>query len=252
MKKSIVRVLALVLMLTLVITSSAAALKLQKNDKSDNVRRLQQALTQLGYYSGTVDGSFGSGTKAAVTAFQQANSLTVDGIAGSATIALLEKQTGIDIDGNSSSSSSTAAGLFKGDYSKLQYTSSGSRVHHLQGGRRVRAVHVRGGYGVPEGDRADGGRQGGQEHARQVGKLLRQQWQRHPADDYAQAHRGFGQHRLRRPDPHAPRGHGWAGCAVHAGPSGGAGLPDRHLRRAVRRGDEGGGSCLPEEKRLVR
>ena len=74
MKKSIVRVLALVLMLTLVITSSAAALKLQKNDKSDNVRRLQQALTQLGYYSGTVDGSFGSGTKAAVTAFQQANS----------------------------------------------------------------------------------------------------------------------------------------------------------------------------------
>ena len=50
MKKSIVRVLALVLMLTLVITSSAAALKLQKNDKSDNVRRLQQALTQLGYY----------------------------------------------------------------------------------------------------------------------------------------------------------------------------------------------------------
>ena len=71
MKKSIVRVLALVLMLTLVITSSAAALKLQKNDKSDNVRRLQQALTQLGYYSGTVDGSFGSGTKAAVSAFEQ-------------------------------------------------------------------------------------------------------------------------------------------------------------------------------------
>lgn len=132
MKKSIVRVLALVLMLTLVITSSAAALKLQKNDKSDSVRRLQQALTQLGYYSGTVDGSFGSGTKAAVTAFQQANSLTVDGIAGSATIALLEKQTGIDIDGNSSSSSSTATGLFKGDYSKLQYTSSGSRVRVLQ------------------------------------------------------------------------------------------------------------------------
>lgn len=132
MKKSIVRVLALVLMLTLVITSSAAALKLQKNDKSDSVRRLQQALTQLGYYSGTVDGSFGSGTKAAVSAFQQANSLTVDGIAGSATIALLEKQTGIDIDGNSSSSSSNATGLFKGDYSKLQYTSSGSRVRVLQ------------------------------------------------------------------------------------------------------------------------
>ena len=46
MKKSIVRVLALVLMLTLVITSSAAALKLQKNDKSDNVRRLVGGIGQ--------------------------------------------------------------------------------------------------------------------------------------------------------------------------------------------------------------
>lgn len=132
MRKSIVRVLSLMLMLVLVVTGSASAMKLQKRDKNDNVRRLQQALTQLGYYAGTIDGGFGDGTEAAVRAFQTANNLKVDGVAGSATIALLESMTGIDIDGASSSSSSTATGLFKGDYSKLQYTSSGSRVRVLQ------------------------------------------------------------------------------------------------------------------------
>lgn len=133
MKKSIVRMLALVLMVTLVLSASASAMKLQKNDKNDNVRRLQQALTQLGYYSGTIDGSYGKGTQAAVTAYQQANGLSVDGIAGSATIALLESQTGIDIDGTSSSDSSVnTTGLFKGDYTKMQYSSSGSRVRVLQ------------------------------------------------------------------------------------------------------------------------
>ena len=131
MRKSIVRVLSLMLMLALVVTGSASAMKLQKNDKNDHVRRLQQALTQLGYYSGTLDGSFGAGTQAAVSAFQTANGLKVDGVAGTATIALLESQTGIDIDG-ASSSGTTATGLFKGDYSKLQYTSSGARVRVLQ------------------------------------------------------------------------------------------------------------------------
>lgn len=133
MRKRIVRVLSLMLMLVLVVTGSASAMKLQKRDKNDNVRRLQQALAQLGYYAGTIDGGFGDGTEAAVRAFQTANNLKVDGVAGSATIALLESMTGIDIDGASSSSSgTTATGLFKGDYSKLQYTSSGSRVRVLQ------------------------------------------------------------------------------------------------------------------------
>lgn len=131
MKKHVMRVLALMLMLTIVITGSASAMKLQKSDKGDSVRRLQEALKQLGYYAGTVDGNFGSGTKDAVTAYQQANGLTVDGIAGSATIALLESQTGIDIDG-ASSDSVNSTGLFKGDYTKLQYASSGTRVRILQ------------------------------------------------------------------------------------------------------------------------
>ncbi len=50
------------------------------------VRLLQQKLKTLGYYKGTVDGDFGSGTTDAVKAFQRANGLTADGAAGGGTL----------------------------------------------------------------------------------------------------------------------------------------------------------------------
>ncbi len=50
------------------------------------VRALQQRLKDLGYYSGSVDGEFGAGTQAAVIAFQSANGLTADGVAGKSTL----------------------------------------------------------------------------------------------------------------------------------------------------------------------
>ena len=46
----------------------------------DAVKTLQDKLNALGYNSGNVDGIFGAKTYAAVTAFQKANSLGVDGI----------------------------------------------------------------------------------------------------------------------------------------------------------------------------
>ena len=54
-----------------------------------SVRALQTKLKELGYYTGTVDGDYGDGTTAAVVAFQNANGLTADGIAGKATLNLL-------------------------------------------------------------------------------------------------------------------------------------------------------------------
>lgn len=65
--------------------SSTGYISLREGDKSDAVRKLQETLKNLGYYSGTVDGSYGSGTVAAVTTFQQMNNLTADGVAGPAT-----------------------------------------------------------------------------------------------------------------------------------------------------------------------
>jgi hypothetical protein len=53
------------------------------------VRQLQQTLVTAGYDPGSVDGSFGPTTEAAVTAFQQDNGLSADGVVGPDTAAAL-------------------------------------------------------------------------------------------------------------------------------------------------------------------
>ena len=58
---------------------------LSKGQISDDVRTLQTNLKKLGYLSGTVDGVFGTDTESAVKAFQKANGLTQDGLAGETT-----------------------------------------------------------------------------------------------------------------------------------------------------------------------
>jgi len=62
---------------------------LRYKDTGERVKKLQQALKDQGYYNGTVDGSFRSGTYNAVKAFQKANKLYVDGVAGAKTLKLL-------------------------------------------------------------------------------------------------------------------------------------------------------------------
>ena len=53
------------------------------------VSELQQALTTAGYDPGSVDGTFGPKTEAAVVAFQQDNGLSTDGVVGAETAAAL-------------------------------------------------------------------------------------------------------------------------------------------------------------------
>lgn len=56
---------------------------------SSQNKQIQQKLKDLGYYSGSVDGIYGNATRNAVIAFQKANGLTADGVAGPKTIAAL-------------------------------------------------------------------------------------------------------------------------------------------------------------------
>lgn len=71
--------------------------------RGEEVRQIQTKLKRWGYYSGNVDGIYGSQTQKAVRWFQSKNGLAVDGIAGKNTLNAM----GIYNSSNSSGSSST-------------------------------------------------------------------------------------------------------------------------------------------------
>ena len=82
---------------------SAEAAVLKQGSTGSVVRTVQTRLKSWGYYTGSVDGIYGSLTVAAVKYFQRVNGLQVDGIVGEKTAAAI----GISL---ASSSSSTGAG----------------------------------------------------------------------------------------------------------------------------------------------
>ena len=71
--------------------------------RGDEVTQIQTKLKRWGYYNGNIDRIYGSQTQEAVRYFQRKNGLTVDGIAGPATL----KAMGIYSSSSSSSSSSS-------------------------------------------------------------------------------------------------------------------------------------------------
>ena len=72
--------------------------------RGEEVKQIQTKLKRWGYYSGNVDGIYGSATLAAVKKFQKKNGLTVDGIAGKKTLEAM----GIFNSSSSSSSSNSS------------------------------------------------------------------------------------------------------------------------------------------------
>jgi hypothetical protein len=65
---------------------------LQVGATGPQVKLLQAALKHLGFYTGTVDGSFGPATQQAVEQFQSAYGLSPDGVVGQQTLTELQKQ----------------------------------------------------------------------------------------------------------------------------------------------------------------
>ena len=59
---------------------------MREGDTGEDVYTLQARLFELGYYNGRIDGRYSSETTAAVKAFQKANGLGADGIAGKGTM----------------------------------------------------------------------------------------------------------------------------------------------------------------------
>lgn len=109
MKISVFFFIILVLFISYnIIARNQTATALSKYGSSgDEVKQIQTKLKNWGYYTGSVDGIYGSNTLAAVKKFQQKNGLTVDGIAGKKTLEAM----GIFSSSSSSSGSTNSSSL---------------------------------------------------------------------------------------------------------------------------------------------
>lgn len=99
-------VLLSVSMVLVALVPAVEAASYKKGSSGAVVTQIQTKLKSLGYYTGTVDGIYGSGTERAVRAFQQKNGLTVDGKAGDQTLAAM----GLSAGGGNSSNSGGSGG----------------------------------------------------------------------------------------------------------------------------------------------
>ncbi len=102
------RLTAFLLSVSLIVSFSGTALSLSRmGSVGKEVSDIQSVLKNKGYYSGNVDGIFGSATKSAVERFQRDNGLQADGIAGKNTLAALGVSGNNDSTGGMSSSDFT-------------------------------------------------------------------------------------------------------------------------------------------------
>ena len=132
-------ILAMVLVSFCASAFAASYKTLRYRDSGSDVLKMQKALVALGYNTGGTDGKFGPTTEKAVRQFQQNNGITVDGLAGSATLTLLYRQAegggssgGTGGSSSSGSSSANKDSYFGGNYDTLKYGSRGDRVKLLQ------------------------------------------------------------------------------------------------------------------------
>lgn len=91
-RKKLCAALALVFVLNIAVicfAQNADAVTYKQGSTGSVVTQIQQKLSNWGYYSGAVDGVYGSKTTTAVKYFQRKNNLTVDGKCGPRTLAAL-------------------------------------------------------------------------------------------------------------------------------------------------------------------
>lgn len=88
--------------------------------RGTEVTQIQTKLKRWGYYSGNIDGIYGTQTVNAVKYFQRKNGLTVDGIAGPATLRAMGIMTSSSSSSSSSSYNSNLNLLAKVIYSEVR------------------------------------------------------------------------------------------------------------------------------------
>ena len=103
---------------------------LKSGSKGDAVKQLQQRLKDLGYYTSTVDGDYGSGTTSAVKAFQKKNGLSQTGTADAATLTKVYSSSAVSAKEKEETTTTTDTTLKRG--------SKGEAVKTLQ--RRLKEL----------------------------------------------------------------------------------------------------------------
>lgn len=113
-KKKTVMLIAVIVTLNvfaLALSQYAEADLYKKGATGSMVREIQTRLKAWGYYSGSVDGIYGSQTEKAVRYFQKKNGLSVDGQVGNLTLAALGMQPSGSSGGGSTGSSGGSGDL---------------------------------------------------------------------------------------------------------------------------------------------
>ena len=103
-RKKLILALALIFAVNIFIIAlaqSASADLYKKGSSGAVVTEIQKRLKNWGYYTGSVDEVYGSKTEEAVKYFQRKNGLSVDGQAGSQTLAALGITPGSGASGSS-------------------------------------------------------------------------------------------------------------------------------------------------------
>lgn len=116
-RKKLILALALIFAVNIFIITmaqSAAADLYKKGSSGDTVTQIQTRLKEWGYYSGEVDGVYGSKTEQAVKYFQSTNGLSADGQVGNQTLAALG-MTPTDSGSSGASGASGGGGDQSGD-----------------------------------------------------------------------------------------------------------------------------------------
>ena len=117
----IVIMLLVILFITILAVKNNEVLALSKyGSRGSEVRTIQDKLKRWGYYTGSVDGIYGSLTVSAVKKFQQKNGLAVDGIAGTKTLNAMGIMTSSSSGGSSSNNSSNVTLLAKAIYGEAR------------------------------------------------------------------------------------------------------------------------------------
>ena len=110
--------------------TASIGISLKSGAEGQAVRALQRRLRELGYYHGSVDGSYGRETENAVMAFQLSRGLKADGVAGTSTLAALYGSSATAAPRTATPQPTTE--ISSTGYITLESGSSGEQVKTLQ------------------------------------------------------------------------------------------------------------------------